>query len=171
MQRKNFEITRATQNDLAALNLFPDTAGQGHDADYFPHQYNEQLEGARDIIIMRCDGELAGYCILNWAPKYGFFKTLGFPEIQDLNILRKHRRQGFAKQMITFCEARAREKGLDYIGIGVGVSSTYGPAQRLYVGLGYVPDGNGVTYDRQQVAFAEFRPVDDELCLMLVKKL
>ncbi len=171
MQLENFGIRFATAEDLNALEGFPETAGQGHDADYFAHQYNYQLEGLRHIVLACLAQEIVGYCILNWAPKYGFFKTMGFPEIQDLNVLRVHRRKGIATAIIAHCEGLARQKKLDYMGIGVGVHSAYGPPQKLYIGLGYVPDGYGVTYDRQQVAFGEFRPVDDELCLMMIKKL
>ena len=37
--------------------------------------------------------------------------------------------------------------------------------------LGYVPDGSGATYDRLTVAGGEIRPVDDNLCLMMIKAL
>jgi hypothetical protein len=62
-------------------------------------------------------------------------------------------------------------KIVKFMGIGVGMPTSYGPAQRLYVKLGYIPDGNGINYDRQSIAFGEFRPVDDDLCLMMVKAL
>jgi hypothetical protein len=73
--------------------------------------------------------------------------------------------------MIAHCEDLVRAKGHDQIGIAVGVHSAYGPAQRLYARLGYMPDGLGATYDRTPVEFAAFKPVDDQLCLMLVKDL
>ena len=57
------------------------------------------------------------------------------------------------------------------MGISVALGASYGPAQRLYATLGYMPDGNGVTYDRMAVGFGEMRPVDDDLCLMMVKDL
>jgi hypothetical protein len=57
------------------------------------------------------------------------------------------------------------------MGIGVGLHRAFGAAQRLYIRLGYIPDGNGITYDRLQIAPGEFRPVDDDLCLIMVKEL
>ena len=57
------------------------------------------------------------------------------------------------------------------MGIGVGLYTSYGAAQRLYCKMGYVPDGNGVTYDRKLLAAGEFRPLDDQLCLMMIKDL
>ena len=49
--------------------------------------------------------------------------------------------------------------------------SGFGAAQRLYCKLGYIPDGNGVTYDREAVRAGDMRAVDDLLCLMMVKAL
>ena len=57
------------------------------------------------------------------------------------------------------------------MGLAVGLHRSYGAAQRLYARLGYMPDGYGVTYDREAVVPGDFRAVDDELCLMMVKTL
>lgn len=57
------------------------------------------------------------------------------------------------------------------MGIAFGLHSSYGAAQRLYIKLGYIPDGQGATYDRKQIAYGDFKPVDDDLCLMLMKAL
>ena len=57
------------------------------------------------------------------------------------------------------------------VGIGVGLYPDYGPAQRMYVLRGYVPDGRGVSYDNRQVAPGEVVPVDDSLALYFTKKL
>ncbi len=113
----------------------------------------------------------AGFCILNWEPKYAYFKKSGLAEIQDLNVLREFRRRGIARQVITFCEDCVKEKGMDEIGIGVGLDARFGPAQRLYVKMGYIPDGTGASYDRKQVGTGEFRPIDENLCLMMTKTL
>ena len=81
------------------------------------------------------------------------------------------RRKGLATVLIKHCEEYARELGYSDIGISVALHSGFGPAQRLYVKLGYVPDGAGVTYDRELISPMEMRPIDDDLCLMLVKAL
>lgn len=144
----------------------------GHKPDgYFERCLEEQEEGRRIVLIAEMDGEAAGYGMLNWEPQYALYKKLGIPEIQDLNVVPAFRRRGAATAMIHHCEALARERGCTQIGISVGLYAGYGPAQRLYVSLGYVPDGYGVTYDRQPVAPMEMRPVDDDLCLMMVRDL
>ena len=112
-----------------------------------------------------------GYGFLNWKPKYRVYDQQNIPEIQDLNVLSEFRRQGIAKKLIRACEDLAREKGRCDIGISFGLTRDYGYAQRLYISLGYAPDGFGVTYDREPVPHGQLRAVDDDLCLMLVKSL
>ncbi len=111
------------------------------------------------------------YGFLNWKPKYRVYEQLGIPEIQDLNVLPDFRRQGIATKLIHTCEESARKKGHTDIGISFGLTREYGHAQRLYISLGFVPDGFGVTYDREYVTHGQLRAVDDDLCLMLVKSL
>jgi ribosomal protein S18 acetylase RimI-like enzyme len=170
-QLENLIIHKASAEDLARLNALTDLMGNAKDIGYFERQFEYQGKGQREVYILQAGGVDAGYCILNWQPKYSLFLKLGIPEIQDLNILPQFRQRGFATHMIKYCENRAREKGCEDMGIGVSVSPAFGPAQRLYTKLGYVADGNGVTYDRKLVAAGEFRPVDDQLCLMLVRSL
>ena len=114
---------------------------------------------------------LVGYVFFNSQPKYNLYKRLGIAEIQDLNVHPDHRRQGYATMLIQACENISVESGDNMIGISVGLTADYGPAQRLYNKLGYEPDGNGVTYDRQAVEHGAKMSVDDDLCLMLIKTL
>ena len=123
------------------------------------------------LLVVSVDGQNVGYCLLNWQPKYAYFKTLSLPEIQDLNVLSQYRRRGIGKALVEYCEGIARDKGYAEMGIGVGLNSSFGAAQRLYVRHGYIPDGCGVSYDRKQVAAGEFRPIDDNLSLMMIKTL
>ncbi len=138
---------------------------------YYQQCVAEQEEGKRLLLGANLDGSLVGYCMLNWKPKYHFFRKFGIPEIQDLNVIPEARRKGVATSLITYCEGLARTKGIEQMGIGVGLLSDYGPAQRLYARLGYMPDGCGVTYDRETVSHGEIRSIDDDLCLMMVKDL
>ena len=170
-QIQNEEIREATYKDLNALREISSQLRQEKDVDYFEHQFERAGEGKRVVLIAAMNGENAGYCILNWEPKYGYFRSQNIPEIQDLNVLPAFRQRGFATRMIEYCEKAAVKKGRKLMGISFGLHAAFGPAQRLYVKIGYVPDGFGVTYDRKQVSAGEFRPVDDHLCLMMVKNL
>ena len=56
-------------------------------------------------------------------------------------------------------------------GIGVGLHSDYGAAQRFYVLRGYVPDTWGITSHEKRVAYGDVVPVDDHLVLWLIRDL
>ncbi|MNE83608.1 hypothetical protein D3C80_1804350 [compost metagenome] len=56
------------------------------------------------------------------------------------------------------------------VGIGVGLYASYGPAQRLYAGRGYIPDGRGISYKDELVEKGSMVRVDDELALYMIKE-
>ena len=164
-------IRQAGRQDIEALYGMVDALGFHKEEGYFERCLQEQDEGRRQVFIAHVDGADVGYGMLNWRPQYALYKRLNIPEIQDLNVIPVARRQGVASAIIEHCEALAHGKGCDHIGISVGLYADYGPAQRLYVKQGYLPDGYGVvTCDREPVAASEIRPVN-ALCLMMVKDL
>lgn len=61
--------------------------------------------------------------------------------------------------------------GYKKIGLAVGLYADYGPAQKLYFKLGYIPDGFGITYEYAQVIPGQSYCVDDSLLLWLTKSL
>ncbi len=141
------------------------------DREYYTRCLERHKNQEVSIILAIKNSKCVGYCILNWQPKYVFFKKLELPEIQDLNVVESERRQRIGQSIVQYCESLVQEKGYEELGIGVGLDSSFGAAQRLYAKLGYVPDGNGVTYDRKPVLSGEFRPIDENLSLMMTKKL
>ncbi len=165
-------VRQATADDIPVLNAIALAQNSRKAPDYFTRCLEEQAAGRRLVFVAgQGDSAPVGYGMLNFHAQYALYKRLGIPEIQDLNVMPDARKQGLATAIIDRCETIARERGCEHIGISVGLYADYGPAQRLYVRLGYVPDGYGVTYDRQTVRPGEMRPVDDDLCLMMVKKL
>ena len=66
------------------------------------------------------------------------------PEINDFNVVRSYRRRGIGTALMDEAETLIRERSVE-AGIGVGMYADYGPAQRMYVLRGYVPDGLGLT--------------------------
>lgn len=140
-------------------------------AAYFERCFERQAAGDLEIVFAHKGAEAVGYALLNWQPKYALFKTLDIPEVQDLNVVSLHRREGGGRSIIEFCERLASQKFYKEMGIGVGLDSSFGSAQRLYAKMGYVPDGSGVCYDRKQVTAGEFRPIDENLCLMMIKEI
>ena len=171
MQLEKLKIEKATLDCTKVLEEFARQIRHNAPDEYFLQQYEIQEQGHREVLIGRSEGAVVGYVVLNWRPKYAFFRKSGIPEVQDLIVHPDYRRMGIAKALIAYCEDRARAMKFEYMGLGVGLDSSYGAAQVLYAGLGYAPDGNGVTYDRSPVMKGEMRPIDDDLSLMLVKKL
>ncbi len=163
-------IENVAVDDLTAFRKLAGEMGETDD-EYFTKLLEARAQGRLEFLNASYEGELCAYGVLNWQPKYGLFKKLEIPEIQDLNVHPAHRRRGIAQGFISRCEDMARERGFKEMGIGVGLYSRFGPAQRLYVKMGYQPDGQGINYDRMPVVPGEFRPIDDQLCLMMVKSL
>lgn len=166
-----FTIRKAAAADRAALAYLESILKTRSEPDFADLVFMEHDSGNRTLFL-GYDGETpAGYVILNHHPAYPPFIRLQIPEIQDLNVLPEYRRNGLGAKLVQACEAQARAQGAERIGLAVGLDRSYGPAQRLYVRLGYIPDGSGVTHDRQPVAPGAIHAVDDDLCLMMVKDL
>ncbi len=162
-------IHQMTTEDVGRLSLF--AMGHVTEEHYFIDSWEEQQEERRVVLVAELDGSIAGYVHYNRRPQYQPFRSLRIPEIQDLYVDHKFRRMGIGRALIAACEELARADGMQEIGIGVGVGSNFGNAQKLYVGLGFVPDGAGAVFERAPISVGEVRPVDDRLCLMMFKSL
>ena len=135
----------------------------------FETYYDEQLKHKRDVWVALIDEEPVGYVTVKWQSDYKPFQEKNIPEINDLNVLPDHRKQGIGSQLLQEAENAAFEKS-DAVGLGVGLYADYGAAQQLYICKGYIPDGNGITYNNEQITPGEKVIVDDELLLWLVKQ-
>ncbi len=130
----------------------------------------EQEARQRHVWLAFTSGQFAGYVTLNWQPAYVPFQAEGIPEIQDLNVLPAFRRRGIGSALLDTAESVAAERS-KAVGIAVGLCPDYGPAQRLYVRRGYVPDGRGIAYRGHTVKYGEQVVVDDDLVLCLTRGL
>lgn len=81
------------------------------------------------------------------------------------------RKHGIGTMLINACEEMAKERDYKNIGLGVGMTADYGNAQRLYVHLGYIPDGRGLHYKHAQLNHGDQAIVDDDLVLFMTKSL
>lgn len=116
------------------------------------------------------NGQVAGYVTLKWVSHYQSFKEQHIPEIMDLNVLPPYRNKGIGAQLLNVAEQLALSRS-QVVGLGVGLYSDYGSAQRLYINKGYLPDGYGVTYNYQPVIPGDSAPVDDDLILWFTKNI
>lgn len=167
MTDHRLRIDIAKIENLQSLKALVPACGAG----YFEKCLQEQEENRRLIFLAWQEENLAGYVFFNRQPRYQPFRRLEIPEIQDLFVSPGCRRQGIGEALVKACERQALSEGAGQMGIAVGLHAGFGAAQRLYIRLGYVPDGGGVTYDRAPVRTGDMRPVDDDLTLMLIKDL
>ncbi len=138
-------------------------------------QYQRYLqEQSRDerlvFVATGSDGAFRGYTTLMWVSDYEPFKERRIPEIKDLNVLPHFRQRGVGTALIQAAERAAHQRH-HTIGIGVGLTSDYGAAQRLYVRLNYIPDGRGIAYQGKPLTHGDQTTVDDDLVLYFTKKL
>ena len=144
-------------------------AAQGWDkpVGQYAGYFQEQSDGKREVIIAEFKGEFAGYLTIVWETKYDPFRNKGIPEIKDLNVLKKHQRQGIASKLMDEAEKRISKRS-KYSGLGVGLYNDYGKAQIMYIKRGYIPDGKGICYNDRELEPGQNVKLDDDLCLMTV---
>ena len=131
---------------------------------------SEQDDGRRDVLVAFVGEAFAGYVTVVWKPDYPPFHAENIPEISDLNVLPEFRRQGIATRLLDNAERRIARRS-NIAGIGVGMTPDYGPAQRLYVLRGYVPDGRGLASHDRILKHGDQAQVDDDLVLRFTKDL
>lgn len=139
--------------------------------DKWVEYYKEQQQHMRTVYLLEEQGAILGYASLLRQSHYPQFKESGIPEINDVWVSEDHRGNGFGSRLIQHVEKMALEQGFKKIGLGVGLYKDYGIAQKLYIHLGYIPDGMGVTYKSQLVVPGDSHPVDDDLLIWLKKDL
>ena len=127
-----------------------------------------QIQGKRDVIVATVNDKIAGYLTIDWMSKYSPFNENGIPEIVDLNVVKKFQRNGIATALILEAEDRIR-KVASTAGIGVGLLSDYGSAQRLYVKLGYIPDGRGIIQENEQLKYNDIITMGDDQVIYFTK--
>ena len=139
-------------------------------AGYFQSVIELQARGELMLLVATAQSSYLGHCRVAWLSDYPGLRAQGIPEIQDLNVRPDYRRRGVASALLDEAERRIGERS-PLAGIGFGLYADYGPAQRLYVKRGYVPDGRGVNYRLETAVAGETYRLDDDLVLYLVKRL
>ncbi len=144
--------------------------GWNKPASQYERYLGQQELGVRDVYVAFVEGQFAGYLTICWESSYEPFFVKSIPEIVDFNVLPKFRRMGVGTLLMDKAE-REIVKISSVAGIGVGMTSDYGAAQRLYALRGYIPDGRGLHWRDHYVHYREEVIVDDELALYLTKEL
>lgn len=115
----------------------------------------EQECREREVLVAEVGGALAGYITILPCAKQGPFAEI-YPELSDFNVFEPFQNQGIGNLLMEEAEKRVKLIS-DKVTLGVGLHSGYGPAQRLYIKRGYIPDGSGVWYQNH-------RPAMDATC-------
>ena len=128
----------------------------------------EQECREREVLVAEVGGTLAGYITILPCAKQGPFAEI-YPELSDFNVFEPFQNQGIGNLLLEEAEKRVRLTS-DKVTLGVGLHSGYGPAQRLYMKRGYIPDGTGVWYQNQPLEMNATIQNNDDLVLYLSKK-
>ena len=129
----------------------------------------EQECREREVLVAEVGGTLAGYITILPCAKQGPFAEI-YPELSDFNVFEPFQNQGIGNLLMEEAEKRVKLTS-DKVTLGVGLHSGYGPAQRLYIKRGYIPDGTVVWYQNHQPAMNAVCEDIGELILYLSKNL
>ena len=130
--------------------------------------FEEQESGEREVLVAEVEGAVAGYITILPSAKHGPFAEV-YPELSDFNVFEPFRNQGVGSQLLEEAEKRVELVSIK-VSLGVGLHSGYGPAQRLYIKRGYIPDGTGVWYRNQPLEMNATSQNNDDLVLYLSKE-
>lgn len=165
------ELSLLNEDDIPEIVAAFSNIGWEKPRSIYERYIEEQNTNLRTVFIAKMAEKFCGYVTIKWKSDYQPFNLNNVPEISDLNVLPEFRKKGIGSALIQHCESTAMKRGHAEIGLGVGMTLDYGSAQRLYVQLGYMPDGNGLHYNYKAVNYSETVTVDDDLILYFKKQL
>ena len=165
----DLRIRKMELSDIEKIDKAFTNQGWEKRTDVLTNYLTEQAEGKREVLIAAENEEVVGYLTILPLAKEGPFKNK-FPEIVDFNVFTAFQNRGVGRSLLSVAEARVMNE-TNILTLGVGLHSGYGVAQRLYVKMGYCPDGSGVWYNDKLLKQGESCTNGDNLVLYLMKQL
>ena len=165
----NAIIRKMIESDIQHLSQGFINQGWSGREENLTRYFKEQESGEREVLVAEVEGAVAGYITILPCAKQGPFAGMA-PELSDFNVFEPFQNQGIGNLLLEEAEKRVRLIS-DKVTLGVGLHSGYGPAQRLYIKRGYIPDGSGVWYQNHQPAMNAVCEDIGELVLYLSKNL
>ena len=153
--KRTCSIRKMQESDIKELSRGFISQGWPSREEILTRYFKEQESGEREVLVAEVEGALAGYISILPCAKQGPFAEI-YPELSDFNVFEPFQNQGIGNLLLEEAEKRVRLIS-DKVTLGVGLHSGYGPAQRLYIKRGYIPDGTGVWYQNH-------RPAMDATC-------
>ena len=167
--KRTCSIRKMQESDIKNLSRGFISQGWPSREEILTRYFKEQESGEREVLVAEVEGALAGYISILPCAKQGPFAEI-YPELSDFNVFEPFQNQGIGNLLLEEAEKRVRLIS-DKVTLGVGLHSGYGPAQRLYIKRGYIPDGTGVWYQNHQPAMNAVCEDIGELVLYLSKNL
>lgn len=161
-------IRKMQESDIKDLSRGFISQGWPSREEILTRYFKEQESGEREVLVAEIDGAVAGYVTILPSAKHGPFAEV-YPELSDFNVFEPFQNQGIGNLLLEEAEKRVKLIS-DKVTLGVGLHSGYGPAQRLYIRRGYIPDGTGVWYRNQPLEMNATSQNNDDLVLYLVKE-
>ena len=162
-------IRKMQESDIKDLSRGFTSQGWPSREEILTRYFKEQKNGEREVLVAEIDGVVTGYITILPDAKQGPFARMA-PELSDFNVFEPFQNQGIGNLLLEEAEKRVKLFS-DKVTLGVGLHSDYGPAQRLYIKRGYIPDGTGVWYQNYQPAINAVCEDIGELVLYLSKDL
>lgn len=162
-------IRKMQESDIKELSRGFISQGWPSREEILTRYFKEQESGEREVLVAEVEGALAGYITILPCAKQGPFAGMA-PELSDFNVFEPFQNQGIGNLLLEEAEKRVKLIS-DKVTLGVGLHSGYGPAQRLYIKRGYIPDGTGVWYQNHQPAMNAVCEDIGDLVLYLSKNL
>ena len=162
-------IRKMQESDIKDLSRGFISQGWPGREEILARYFLEQECGERGVLVAEVEGALAGYITILSCAKQGPFAEI-YPELSDFNVFEPFQNQGIGNLLMEEAEKRVKLIS-DKVTLGVGLHSGYGPAQRLYIKRGYIPDGTGIWYQNHQPAMNAVCEDIGELVLYLSKNL
>ena len=162
-------IRKMQESDIKDLSRGFISQGWPGREEILARYFLEQECGEREVLVAEVGGALAGYVTILPCAKQGPFAEI-YPELSDFNVFEPFQNQGIGNLLMEEAEKRVKLIS-DKVTLGVGLHSGYGPAQRLYIKRGYIPDGSGVWYQNHRSAMDATCEDIGDLVLYLSKDL
>ena len=161
-------IRKMQESDIKDLSRGFTSQGWPSREEILTRYFKEQESGEREVLVADLTSAVAGYITILPIAKQGPFAEI-YPELSDFNVFEPFQNQGIGNLLLEEAENRVKLVS-SRVTLGVGLHSGYGPAQRLYVKRGYIPDGTGVWYRNHPLEMNATSQNNDDLVLYLVKE-
>ena len=162
-------IRKMQESDIKDLSRGFISQGWPSREEILARYFLEQESGEREVLVAEVESAVAGYVTILPSAKHGPFAEV-YPELSDFNVFEPFRNQGIGNQLLEEAEKRVKFVS-SKVTLGVGLHLGYGPAQRLYIRRGYIPDGTGVWYRNKLLEMGASCQNDNDLVLYLSKDL